>query len=211
MKNSIKRKSLLSLLTNWLVSMSTEEQILRVAQEVFYRKGLSGARMQEIADAAGINKAMLHYYFKTKEQLFDKVFASAFEVFSGKIAQILNSDEPLHDKIAAYVNHTIDVLQSEPGIPLFVLHELTMNPQRITQLFADPTKINVKVFNDQVKEISEGKVDPENLFTDMVALCIYPFITAPILGKLFHKTDQQYSKWLNKRKSYVIAELLNKL
>lgn len=200
------------MLTKWLVNkMSTEERILQEAREIFYHKGLAGARMQEIADNAEINKAMLHYYFKTKEQLFDRVFVETFKTFSGQIADVLNGDMPLEQKITHYVNTTIDTLQHNPGIPVFVLNELTFNPDRITDLFAGEGKIGFTKFKNQVKEQSQGKADAESLFIDMVALCVYPFVVAPIFKKMLQKTDQQYTALLQKRKKQIIKELLEKI
>ncbi len=190
--------------------MTTEEHILFEAREIFYKKGLAGARMQEIADKAGINKAMLHYYFKSKEQLFIKVFEQAFMVFTERIAELLNSDTPLETKISDYVNHTIDALANNHGIPVFVLNELTFNPDRITDMFAGKDKINIASFTSQVETKSKGKIDTNNLFIDMVALCVYPFVIAPVFKKILHKSDSQYNDLLLRRKAYIIKELLNR-
>jgi len=191
--------------------MNAEDNILQHASAIFYRKGLAGARMQEIADQAGINKAMLHYYFKTKEQLFEKVFGQAFEVFAGKIAEIFNGDVNLEDKITAYVHHTVDSLTENPDIPVFVMNELSFNPVRITQLFAGKEKIDLGNFKEQVEEKTQGKTDAEALFIDMVALCVYPFVIAPVFTKLLHKTDQQYKDLLQSRKAHVINQVLSRL
>jgi TetR/AcrR family transcriptional regulator len=191
--------------------MTTEDNILQHARAIFFRKGLAGARMQEIADHAGINKAMLHYYFKTKEQLFEKVFGQAFEVFAGKIAEIFSGDVNLEEMITAYVNHTVDSLTENPGIPVFVMNELSYNPARITQLFAGKEKINLGNFKELVEKKTQGKTDAEALFIDMVALCVYPFVIAPVFTKLLHKTDQQYKDLLQSRKVHVINQILSRL
>jgi TetR/AcrR family transcriptional regulator len=202
------------LLTNWLVNeirMTTEEHILQQAREIFYLKGLAGARMQEIADRSGINKAMLHYYFKTKELLFDKVFADAFEAFAGKIAEVLNSGATLEEKVKEYVNHTVDALALNPGIPIFVLNELTGNPLRMVEKFAGEDKINLDIFKQQVERQTNGKIDAEALFMDMVALCVYPFVMAPVFKQLLQKSDQQYQDAMQLRKAHIINELLTRL
>jgi TetR/AcrR family transcriptional regulator len=191
--------------------MTTEDNILQHARAIFYHKGLAGARMQEIADHAGINKAMLHYYFKTKEQLFEKIFGQAFEVFVGKISEIFSGDANLEDMITAYVNHTVDSLTENPGIAVFVMNELSYNPARITQLFAGKEKINMGNFKEQVEKKTQGKTDAETLFIDMVALCIYPFVIAPVFTKLLDKTDQQYKDLLQSRKVHVINQILSRL
>ena len=191
--------------------MTTEENILKEARAIFYRKGLAGARMQEIADKADINKAMLHYYFKTKEQLFNRVFEQAFTVFAEQIAEVLNSETVLEKKIADYVNHTVDALAQNPGIPVFVLNELTLNPERITDLFAGKNKINIMHFKDQVNSQTHGKTDADALFMDMAALCVYPFVVAPVFKKMLQKSDQQYSVLLQERKAHIINEILKRL
>lgn len=200
------------MLTNWLVgTMTTEQIILKEASDIFYRKGIAGARMQEIADKAGINKAMLHYYFKTKEQLFNRVFEHAFAVFADRIAEVLNGETLLEQKIADYVNHTIDALAQNPGIPIFVLNELTYNPERITDLFAGKDKIDIRQFKDQVNMQSRGKTDADTFFMDMVALCVYPFVVAPVFKKILEKSEKEYSALLQKRKEHIVNELLKRL
>jgi TetR/AcrR family transcriptional regulator len=191
--------------------VSTEEQILEEARKIFYKKGLAGARMQEIADNAGINKAMLHYYFKTKDQLFNKVFSQAFEAFAGKIAEVLNSDEKLDRKIIDYVNHTVDALMQNPGLPVFVLNELTFNPERLTELFAGKDKVELTKFRQQVEKQTQGATDADALFIDMVALCVYPFVVAPVFKRMLQKTDDQYKAMLLKRKRQIINELLKRV
>lgn len=191
--------------------MNTEELILQTARAIFYKKGMAGARMQEIADQAGINKAMLHYYFKTKEQLFNKVFADAFEIFAGRIAEMLNSDMTIEAKIQAYVNHTVDTLVLNPGIPVFVLNELTNNPERLVEMFAAEDKIDLRKFKQEVEQHSQGNTDPEALFIDMVALCVYPFVMSPVFKKLLKKTDQQYDDLMERRKVHITQNILQRL
>jgi len=187
------------------------ETILHVASEIFYKKGLAGARMQEIADLAGINKAMLHYYFKTKEQLFNQVFEKAFFSFSSRIAEVLNSEEPLKIKISNYVDHTIDALKLNRGILIFVIYELNVNPERITELFAGKGNVDFSIFKKQVKAESKNEVNADMLFTDMVALCIYPFIAQPILKKMMNKDEIAYRDFLEERKSWIKSTLISRL
>ncbi len=191
--------------------MNTEQVILQSAREIFYKKGLSGARMQEIADQAGINKAMLHYYFKTKEQLFNKVFSDALQIFSGRVAEILNGELSFEEKIRTYVNHTVDALVLDPGIPVFVLNELTNNPDRLVEMFAAKDKIDLGKFFQEVKQYSKGTANPEVLFMDMVALCVYPIVMSSVLKKLLKKTDQEYYELMEQRKVHIINNILQQI
>ena len=191
-----------------MIIENTQERILSVASDIFYKKGLAGARMQEIADQAGINKAMLHYYFKTKEQLFNKVFEAAFGTFVGRISVLLNSDKPLKTKIDEYIDHTIDSLQDNPGITVFVIHELNCNPNLLSELFAGKGNINFTIFRKQVMTEYNGTKNPEMFFSDMVAMCVYPFIAKPIFQKIMEKDEQAFKVWLNERKIWVKQRLV---
>lgn len=101
-----------------------EERILAAAKNVFTTKGMTGARMQDIADEAGINKAMLHYYFRDKDKLFETIFMDEAQKFFPKINAIFNSDAPLFEKIENFATEYIDEMQENPYLPWFVMNEL---------------------------------------------------------------------------------------
>ncbi len=124
--------------------ISTEEKILEAAKEVFLKKGFDGARMQEIADTAGINKAMLHYYFRTKDRLFEHIFVTAISNIFPKVGGIFISDAPFEDKIRAFIRDYLSFILQNPFLPIFILHEMSANPERLIEHF---TKFN---FNEKV-------------------------------------------------------------
>ena len=192
-------------------ALNTRENILEVAKDVFFKKGLSGARMQEIADLAGINKAMLHYYFTSKEQLFNVIFEKALGVFVGRIVELLNGEQPLQEKIEKYIDHTIDSLKNDPGITLFVINELNVNPGRITNMFAGEGQIDLSIFKRQVLQHFNGQVPPEMLFVDMVAMCVYPFIAQPMFKKLIEKDDIAFEQLMDQRKVWIKNRILSNL
>ena len=108
-----------------------EEKILVAARKVFTTKGMAGARMQDIADEAGINKALLHYYFRDKDKLFEVVFMEEAQKFFPKINAIFNSDVPLFEKIENFVNEYIDEMQENPYLPWFVMNEVNRDPDQL--------------------------------------------------------------------------------
>ena len=114
--------------------MNTEQKILDAAKEVFQQKGMTGARMQEIADKAGINKALLHYYYRTKDKLFEKVFELAFSLFIPKVKEMMISDKPVFEKIEFFVENYLNLLQKHPYIPGFVISELNRNPEILVKI-----------------------------------------------------------------------------
>src|SRR5215831_5817845 len=102
---------------------NTEKRILAAAKKVFLTKGMDGARMQDIADAAGINKALLHYYFRSKEKLFEKIFTEAMSGLFPKINSILESEQTVFEKIEMICGEYIDQIQQTPYLPMFILSE----------------------------------------------------------------------------------------
>ena len=125
------------MLTIWLNYMvkkakdkGAEERILAAAKKVFTTKGMAGARMQDIADEAGINKALVHYYFRDKDKLFEVVFLEEAQKFFPKINAIFNSEAPLFEKIQNFVTEYIDEMQENPYLPWFVMNELHRDPDQ---------------------------------------------------------------------------------
>ena len=188
-----------------IIQESTQSRILTEAVTIFQQKGLHGARMQEIADKAGINKAMLHYYFKTKEELFQQVFQQALDLFIAKIELILTSELPLAQIVSQYVDHTLDALSANPTIPAFVLHEINRDPQRMSDVFAGNQRINLAQFAEHFPSADEA----QQFFTDMVALCVYPFVAQPMLEKVLDLTPTAYLQFIQQRKKHIKDRLLN--
>jgi AcrR family transcriptional regulator len=107
---------------------TTEEKILIGARKVFIAKGMAGARMQDIADEAGINKALLHYYFRSKEKLFEQIFKELSFQFLPRVNAIFESDRPLFEKIEMFCGEYISKMIENPFIPLFIVNEMNKQP-----------------------------------------------------------------------------------
>lgn len=114
--------------------MTTEEKIFDAAQTIFQKKGLAGARMQEIADEAGINKAMLHYCFKSKQLLFEAIFMNAFSQIAPQINEIFNSQYSVFHKIRNFTNSYISFVIANPVLPQFIVQEMNNNPDFVSSL-----------------------------------------------------------------------------
>lgn len=173
---------------------NTEEKIMEAAQQVFISKGMEGARMQEIADKAGINKALLHYYFRTKERLFEAILSEIIKFAFPKLSGILQSDKSIVTKIEEVVDAYIDLLMRHPFIPAFILKEINRDP---SGLFKMVTKygFNFQVVFDQIQQaIDRGEIKPirpQHLVTNLVSLCVFPFAARPILRYVIFKENQQ--------------------
>lgn len=173
---------------------STEEKILEAAKTVFVTKGMDGARMQEIADEAGINKALLHYYFRSKERLFEAIFGEIIKYAFPKIANIISSDEPIAKKIELVVDAYISLLIKHPFIPAFILKELNRDPSGIFKLI---TKYGIKpdsVVGKLEEAMNKGEIvrmDPRHLVVNIVSLCVFPFAARPVLNYIVFKEDKE--------------------
>ena len=139
---------------------STEEKILAAAKTIFIEKGMDGARMQDIADNAGINKALLHYYFKSKEKLFEVIFKEGAEKLFSKINSILNSDLPLFEKIRLFSNEYAEIISQNPYLPLFVLNEMNKQPHSFLENIFGKNQPTFENLVKQIdKEIKKGTIN----------------------------------------------------
>lgn len=183
---------------------STEIKIFEAAREVFQAKGKEGARMQEIADKAEINKSMLHYYYRSKEKLFEKVYQLSIIKLIPQIADLLNKDLPLEGKLRLFVDKYLELIQANPDIPLFVLHEMNKNPRRIKSFVLNEIADKIRPFYKQISEEREkGNVvdlPPEQILANIMSLLIFPFIGRPVLQVVFEIEDQEYESFLDFRK-----------
>jgi TetR/AcrR family transcriptional regulator len=192
----------------------TEELILAAAREVFIHKGLAGARMQEIADKAEINKALLHYYFRSKDHLFEAVFTQAISSFLPTIKNILEADIPLVHKIILFVETYIDVLMANPYIPAFVIQELNTDPGRFVTKLRN-FGLNPDIMLTQISdEIAAGSIRPmngEHLMVNLLGMCLFPFIARPVVQGILKKNDEQYHTFLLERKTEIIQFVMQSI
>jgi len=197
---------------------STEDKILEAAKNVFVSKGMEGARMQEIADEAGINKALLHYYFRTKERLFEAIFAEIIKFAFPQITRIVKSDLPIVSKIEQVIDAYIDLLIKHPFIPGFVLKELNRDPSGLFKLVIK-FGLNPQVILDEIQlAMDRGEIiqmPPRHLAANIISMCIFPFAARPIISFILFKDDQKaldtfYSERADIIKQFVINAVVIK-
>lgn len=196
----------------------TEEKILVSAKKVFYQKGLKGARMQEIADDAGVNKAMLHYYFRSKEKLFDKVFEQSVKSVTPMLMNVFLEQSDLNTKIARLIEMMIDLFLEEPYLSNFIVNELSQNPEKLFLNVLDSEggligKI-IPLINEQIQaEIEKGNVKadirPAELIVNIMSLCLLPIMAQTVLQKTLGIDDERMKRFMNKRKQTVTQFVLD--
>jgi len=192
---------------------NTEVQILDAAKNVFQRKGMDGSRMQEIADEAGINKAMLHYYYRSKQILFEAVFKNAFSLLAPQLNAVLNDDSNIEDKIRKFTNNYISFIIKHPYLPNFIIQELNRKADFILQLKDNPSFPNLIKFNKQVTaEVEQGILKPiegEQLFINLLSLNIFPFVASPLIKAFVDVNDNEYKQLMEERKIKVADFIIN--
>lgn len=193
--------------------VATEQRILDAARAVFVRRGTAGARMQEIAEEAGVNQALLHYYFRTKERLSAAVFQQVAGRLFPALMQTLGSDLTLDEKIDRLIALYLDNLQRSPFLPGYLLSELHHHPERVEQLLAsvagrNPGDVMPPAFGRLAQQIDEGvragtlrPIRPEQFAANLISLCIFPFAARPMLRIVFGMDDQAFAQFIERRKT----------
>lgn len=187
--------------------LTTEEKIFEAAKKIFLLKGLDGARMQDIADEAGINKAMLHYYFRSKEKLFERIFSELAGHFLPKIIAILESDKTVFEKIEAFCREYIGQVIETPYVPIFILNEINRQPEAfLNKVFGDkkpPVAAFVKQLESEAKAGIIQKVEPVQLFLNILSLCIFPFVARPMIQLVSGMDRTGFNALMEKRKKEI--------
>jgi TetR/AcrR family transcriptional regulator len=188
----------------------TEQRILEAARKVFMRRGTAGARMHEIAEEAGVNQALLHYYFRTKARLSDAVFREAAGRLVPAVARLVGSDHTLEQKVEQFVQ-------------LYILAELHHHPERLPAMVSrlvgdDPHPLAAALVERLAAQLRERAaagtlrpIVPEQFLVNIVALCVFPFVARPMLDVVFGLDERAFERFLDERRAELPGFILNAL
>ncbi|WP_257658195.1 TetR/AcrR family transcriptional regulator [Parapedobacter lycopersici] len=183
--------------------LSTEEKIKEAARKVFTQKGYAATRTRDIADEAGINLALLNYYFRSKEKLFEIIILEKMHLLLGRIAPVLMDEKTtIEQKVEQIAEHYIDTLMANPDIPLFVLGEIKTNPAKFATLINTKTKIVDSAFFKQLKA-RRPDVNPIHFVFNILGLIIFPFIGKPLLQLITGVKPAEIHMLMNERKTHI--------
>jgi TetR/AcrR family transcriptional regulator len=194
----------------------TEEKIFESATEVFLDKGMDGARMQDIANHAGINKALLHYYYRTKDRLFDMVFEKIVGLMFKKFAPVFDETLSLEDKIRFFFREHITFMQKNPKLPLFILNELNRNPGRIKRL-VDRIEVSTlwdKLESQHHKELQDMQLTRDQipqLMSTIASISVFPFAARGIIGTIMEKVGYDFDQYIEERKIFAAEFVIRAL
>ncbi len=195
--------------------MTTEEKIFEAAFRVFQLKGFKGARMQEIADEAGINKAMLHYCFKNKELLFEAVFMNAFGKLAPQINEIFKSQDSIFEKIKKFTDSYISFVMDYPFLPQFIIQEMNNNPEFVTKFLKkenrpDPTKLIHQIENE-IKLGILKPINPKQLLIDIFSMTVFPFAAQALLKGMIQVSNEEFMQLMEERKKYIYEQIITSI
>lgn len=183
--------------------ISTEEKILISASKVFTEKGFSGTRTRDIAEEAGINLALLNYYFRSKEKLFEQVMKVKIVLLFGKIIPIITNEKTtLEEKIDLAIEKYFEILSKNPNLPLFILSEIQKKPSNITALIPVDKLFKNSVLMKQIEEKKPG-LNPIHFIVNFLSMTAFPFIVKPILKNFNILNDEEFQQFVEERKTFV--------
>jgi TetR/AcrR family transcriptional regulator len=194
----------------------TEEKIFEAATDVFVEKGMDGARMQDIADRAGINKSLLHYYYRTKDHLFNAVYEMIAGQMFKKFAPVFDENLSLEEKIRFFLREHIAFMQKNPRLPSFILNEIHRNPERIRKLIqsTDINKLWTTLEAQHMEELKRYNITKENLpqfMTTIAGMSVFPFAAKPIIASIMGKMGYNFDQYIEERKEYAADFVINAL
>jgi AcrR family transcriptional regulator len=198
-----------------MIDSGTQTTILNAAITIFQKKGMAGARMQEIADEAQINKAMLHYYFRNKQQLFEAVFMQAFQKLAPQLNLIFASKDGVFEKIKKFTANYIDFILENPYLPAFIIQELNNNPEFVIKFMSHGGKPDPRPFLKQIEEeIKAGsikEIPPKQLLLNLLSLTIFPFVGEVMIKVVMNISDTEFQQLIEERKTLVAEQLINSI
>ncbi|MCG8699089.1 MAG: TetR/AcrR family transcriptional regulator [Bacteroidales bacterium] len=169
----------------------TEQKILDAARIVFYKKGMHGTRMQEIANTAGINKALLHYYFRSKEKLYHRILEDAVGMLASGIREAALGKGSFLDKIKLIIKVYGETFSEHPYLPSFFLNEMNQNPDFLKDLILEKSNIDFEPFFQQIiMEMEQGRINytnPLHLFINVLAIIIFPYAAKPLVSQIMNE------------------------
>ncbi len=190
------------------VTSDTELLIKAAAKKVFLKKGLAGARLQEIADEAGIGRTALHYYFRSKEKLYQVVWKEAFAGVSQRSMMMENTNLTIIEKMQAFAEGYFTKALQEPELDIFMLNEFNNNPEIMSDILISSAGVNLPnlLLKDIEKAVKKGELkgEPKQIFITLLSICLFSFAGKGIMKSMLNLSETQYLKLMEQRKGYVI-------
>lgn len=194
---------------------NTEQKIFDAATELFLEKGVDRTSVRDIASKAGINLALMNYYFRSKENLFDAIFTNLVKKNTKDLVKILDADLELDEKIRQYVEAYIDILLKNPLLVSFFMAILHRSREKITEMEVISLLYGRDIFTQQI--VDEGKkgnirrTDPTHFYVDMISMITFPFAIRPMIMDKNELNDEEFVTFIHQRKQHITDMLLKSI
>ncbi len=188
-------------------TQDTETKIKAAARKVFLEQGYEGAKIRQIADEAGVNLAMVNYYFRSKEQLFKSIYMETFREFIGRIAVLVNEETPLEVKIWKIVDRYTDFILENPSVPTFILSEMRQDGPTFFQEMNMKGLIENSYFRRQLLEEAEKgnirPVEPMQIIVTIMSNIVFPVMAQPIISYVGSFDSTGFRQFVEARKRMI--------
>lgn len=197
-------------------SLEVKDKILKEAQILFIKNGFKGTSVRDIAKAAGTNVAMVNYYFQSKYNLFEIIFENALDIFTKRIFETVTSDLPFFELIETWIHTYYEILFEYPQIAAFILNEVSLNPEGLTQRIKKRNPYNSfsKIEQRIEEEIEKGtirKTPAADFLLNILSLCMFPFMFGNLAMTLMEVPQGTYNMLIANHEKYVIEFTINAL
>ena len=191
----------------------TEKLIKEKAKILFFQKGFLNATTQEIADEAGVNRALIHYYFRSRELMLEALLDETLQEKRDRVRSVLTSDLPFREKIANYIDTIVDYGLKYPYLDNFIISETARRPEKVKLFCAkDRFKSSDLIREALEHEIKKGKIAPisaEHFMVNLISLCNYPLLAKSVIQTIHGLTDTAYRKFLLERKDIIFRTIFD--
>ena len=193
---------------------STQALILEAALREFHQNGFKGARTSRIAEAAGISRTMLHYYFSTKEALFEAVLNKTFGAVLPHFQRMVGQELGVFDLLENLVEAIADMLEENPGLPSFVVNILNESPELLLNIAGigderSPDLLDTVLEKARAQNLIRPDVRGEDLLIHIWGLCSTPYLLAPYIAVKEKRDAEQMRQFIRGRRKTVLALIVN--
>lgn len=193
-----------------------KRKILKEAKILFIKNGYNGTSIRDIAKASDTNVAMVNYYFQSKYNLFEIIFEEAMEILTQKIFLTLGSDMPFFELIETWIHTYYEILFEYPQIPMFILNEVSLNPQRLTTRIKSKNPFQAfeqiaKRIQDETAKGTIRETPSADFLLNIISLSLFPFMFGELAMALMDVSREKYSELIANHKKYVVEFTINAL
>lgn len=188
----------------------TEELIKNTAKKMFFTEGKFNATTQEIADEANVNRTLINYYFRSRNNLFEIVFEEAMKQEHEKSEAILHSDITFKEKIENYIDYSLEVALEYPYLEIYLVTQINQGcAYKDHEQMDNVMKILTKELNSEIEKGNIDPIEPFQFIMNLVSLVSFPVSMRPLIQESFKMNDKEYVEILSQRKEIIIKTLFN--